>query len=345
MIRVLLLADTHLGFDLPLRPRVERRRRGDDFFANFERALQPALGGQVDLVIHGGDLFFRSRVPPALVQLAFEPLLRVAKAGVPVCLVPGNHERSRIPMQLWVAHPNIHVFDEPRTIRYAVAGATIALAGFPFARRVRDVFDDLLERTLYRNVSADVYLLCIHQTVEGAQVGPSDYTFRSGPDIIAGWQIPGGFAAVAAGHIHRSQMLERDFRGRPLAAPVIYPGSIERTSFAERDEDKHYVILELDESGRLAGVDFVPLPARPMVGLTVSPNGLTPALMENYLRQRLAQLDPDAVVRLKVDEPVPAELGAILSAASLRRMAPDTMNVSLSVDQRARRAPLRSDGT
>ena len=32
MIRVLLLADTHLGFDLPSKPRVERRRRGPDFF-------------------------------------------------------------------------------------------------------------------------------------------------------------------------------------------------------------------------------------------------------------------------------------------------------------------------
>ena len=54
--RILLLADTHLGFDLPLRPRVERPRRGADFFRNFELALRPALQGKVDLVIHGGDL-------------------------------------------------------------------------------------------------------------------------------------------------------------------------------------------------------------------------------------------------------------------------------------------------
>jgi DNA repair exonuclease SbcCD nuclease subunit len=33
VIKVLLLADTHLGFDLPSRPRSERRRRGPDFFA------------------------------------------------------------------------------------------------------------------------------------------------------------------------------------------------------------------------------------------------------------------------------------------------------------------------
>jgi exonuclease SbcD len=73
VIHVLLLADTHLGFDLPLRPRVERRRRGPDFFANLERALEPALRGEADLVVHGGDLLFRSRVPDRLVEMAMGP--------------------------------------------------------------------------------------------------------------------------------------------------------------------------------------------------------------------------------------------------------------------------------
>ena len=82
-IRILLLADTHLGFDLPFHSRVERRRRGHDFFANTARALEPALRGEVDLVVHGGDLFYRTRVPPALVELALAPLLRVAEAGCP----------------------------------------------------------------------------------------------------------------------------------------------------------------------------------------------------------------------------------------------------------------------
>jgi hypothetical protein len=32
IIRILLMADTHLGFDLPFRPRIKRRRRGDAGF-------------------------------------------------------------------------------------------------------------------------------------------------------------------------------------------------------------------------------------------------------------------------------------------------------------------------
>jgi exonuclease SbcD len=77
-VQVLLLADTHLGFDEPRRPRVIKRRRGPDFWANYHRALEPALRGEVDLVVHGGDLLFRSKVPADLVQRAMQPLFRVA---------------------------------------------------------------------------------------------------------------------------------------------------------------------------------------------------------------------------------------------------------------------------
>ena len=83
-IRVLLLADTHLGFDEPAHARIERRRRGPDFLANFERALLPALRGEVDAVVHDGDRFYRSRVPASLVERAFRPLAQIAAAGTPV---------------------------------------------------------------------------------------------------------------------------------------------------------------------------------------------------------------------------------------------------------------------
>ena len=134
LFRVLLLADTHLGFDLPWRPRVERRRRGPDFFANYERALAPAVAGEVDLVVHGGDVLFRSKVRPQLVQMAFEPLMRVADAGVPVVVVPGNHERSAIPYPLLATHPDVHILSAPRTVRLEIRGSRVAVAGFPFQR-------------------------------------------------------------------------------------------------------------------------------------------------------------------------------------------------------------------
>ena len=185
IIRILFLADTHLGFDLPFRPRIQRRRRGPEFFANFKRALLPALQGKVDCAVHGGDLFYRSKVPPRLVTMAFEPLKQVADQGISVYLVPGNHERSAIPHRSLAEHPRIYIFDRPKTFLLHKGGLSLALAGFPFVRHgIRREFLHLLDQTGRHDVIADVQLLCIHQSIDGAIVGPAGYVFRNRPDVI-----------------------------------------------------------------------------------------------------------------------------------------------------------------
>lgn len=285
-------------------------------------------------MVHGGDLFYRSRVPTALVEMAMAPLVQVADIGVPVYLVPGNHERSKIPLHLYSAHPNIHIFHEPGTFLFAEGDVRVALVGFPFARGIRDKFGELLRQTAYHDVSADIRLLCIHQTVEGASVGPSNYTFRSGRDIIRGMDIPTGFAAVLAGHIHRNQVLTHDLAGNRLTAPVIYPGAIERTSFAERQEQKHYALLEVavgeTHGGEVRSLDFIRLPTRPMVMLTVDLAEIDHSSLEDQIRKQLTLIDPDAVIRIKFLGDLSDEHLKIINAANLRKIVPPSMNISIS---------------
>ena len=173
-LRVLFLADTHLGFDEPRRPRIVRRRRGPDFFANYERALAPAVRGEVDVVVHGGDLLFRSKVPLSLVDRALAPLKRVADAGVPVVLALGNHERSHLPFPILGIHPGLYLLDHPRTVELDVRGSRVAIAGFPSVRGgISRRFRDLVAETGAARVDAQVRLLVIHQTVEGVPgLGP-----------------------------------------------------------------------------------------------------------------------------------------------------------------------------
>lgn len=52
-------------------------------FAAFRRALDEAVARKADCLIHGGDLFYRSRVPQRLVETVFEPLKKVADRGIP----------------------------------------------------------------------------------------------------------------------------------------------------------------------------------------------------------------------------------------------------------------------
>ena len=332
IVRILFLADTHLGFDMPFRPRIQRRRRGVDFFDNFETALKPALKGEVDCVVHGGDIFYRSKVPARLVEMVFEPLKQVADSGVPVYLVPGNHERSSIPHGHLAAHPLIHIFDRPRTFTLQINGGVLALAGFAFQRSgIRKDLLGLLNQTGWRRTKADCYVLCIHQSVDGATVGPADYMFRYAHDVVRSSDIPSRFAAVLAGHIHRFQILTTDLHGKPLPSPVFYPGSIERTSFAEKDEEKKYLILEFETSAPVADQlkrwEFNPLYARPMIQLELYAAAMCPKELETWLKNSLEQLSPDSVVKLKIHGEVTADIMNVLRAPSLRSLAPGTMNI------------------
>ncbi|MGW8265525.1 MAG: metallophosphoesterase family protein [Longimicrobiales bacterium] len=337
-LRVLFLADSHLGFDLPVRPRVDRRRRGHDFLANYQRALAPAREGSVDLVVHGGDVFHRSRVPPSLVFQAFRPLVEVAESGIPVFVVAGNHERSRMPHDRLTRHPNLHLFHRPRTEVTEVRGMRVAVSGFPYERRrIRDRFPRVMEETGWSAREADLRLLCMHHCVEGATVGPADFTFRNAPDVIRCSDLPTAFAAVLSGHIHRHQVLLEDLRGRALPTPVLYPGSVERTAFAELGEEKGFLLLAVEpdgQGGRLAGYDFVRLPDRPMVIRDLYPEdgqGMdwSACNLDAQLAATLAAVPREAVLRVRVHGRVPPGLRHVFSAAALRRNAPPEMNLEI----------------
>jgi DNA repair exonuclease SbcCD nuclease subunit len=287
-------------------------------------------------VVHGGDVFYRSRVPPDLVQAAFGPLKRLAADGIPVYVVPGNHERSAIPFRLLAEHPGIHLFDRPRTFTATWNGVRMALAGFPCQRKdVRGAFPALLDATGWEQAGAQVNLLCVHQCFEGATVGPQDFTFRYTDDVVRAADVPAPFAAVLAGHIHRHQVLTADLRGRPLPTPVIYPGSIERTSFAEREEGKGYVVLEVapgkGAGGELRHWTFHALPARPMLIAEIRGAGVDGAEMRRLVGEAIGRAPADAVLRIRVHG-VPAAGGSsALRAASVRALAPATMNVELAL--------------
>jgi len=330
-VRILFLADSHLGFDLPIRPRVARRRRGHDFLANYAAALEPAKNGEVDLVVHGGDVFDRPGAIASLAFQAFQPLVEIAEAGIPVLVVPGNHERSELPHLRLARHPNIHVFDCPRTFVRTVRGVRLAMVGFPYHRRdVRSRFRSLIAETRWQEEEADLRLLCLHHCVEGATVGPGDYVFRGAPDVIRPGEVPPSFAAVLSGHIHRHQVLTRGLDGARLAAPVLYPGSLERTSLAEIGEPKGHLILTLDPSASpVVRWEFRALPARPMVRLEIAGAELLPADLDRAIRGAVAAGPEDAVLSIRVSGPLTAGHWAVMSSGHLRRYVPATMNVEV----------------
>jgi hypothetical protein len=167
--------------------------------------------------------------------------------------------------------------------------------------------------------------------------------------------VPGDFAAVLSGHIHRRQTRRHDLAGRRLAAPVIYPGSTARIAFAEREETKGTVLLEVAPGAGGAGIlvreTDRELPARPMVIVDLDDppagRGGDAASLTERLRRRLAMLDPESIVRVRAGA---RGLPPSLTAAALRELAPPTMTIDLdrprprSAGAASRRPGVYNDG-
>jgi DNA repair exonuclease SbcCD nuclease subunit len=170
----------------------------------------------------------------------------------------------------------------------------------------------------------------MHQTVEGATVGIQNYTFRYGDDIIRGSDIPQGLDAVLSGHIHRAQVLNKDLSGNNLNAPVIYPGSIDRTSYVEREEEKGYYIISLEE-GKEINLQFNKLDTRPMKEVVIDTDELTSEQIEEKVNSIIKACDPEMILRLKPAGEYDKDKYKFLTSSHLRKIAPSSMNVEVTI--------------
>lgn len=321
-IRILHTADSHIGAELPIRPRLARPRRGDDFLDSFLRVVHVAREERVDLLIHSGDLFDSPRPSARALMAASLPLKELADEGIAVIIVPGNHERSAIPASLFLAHPGIAIVREPCTLAFEIAGARVAVSAMPCIRRgAGGGFAGALDATGWAGIGADVRVLALHQAIDSAVCSPADYRFRAGDDVIARRAIPASFDYVAAGHVHRHQRLAP---AAGLAQQIVYAGSPDRITFAEKDEAKGCVLVAHD--GARIAWRFVEHEVRPM---RVHPLVAT-ARERDRLREEiegvLSNAPPRAVVQVRLAGPV--ERGALRGlriADVAERLRPDVL--------------------
>lgn len=293
-------ADTHLGFEFTRSGQPDpngRKRRGDAIFQNFLTVVEHARTLEADLFIHSGDLFNKYYIPRRELDVLIQPILDLERSGARVVIIPGNHERSQFPFDLFHGAPGVYVFDRPKTVSLTMDGYTVGLAGFPFIRHnSRRIFFQALEETEFRGMRSDLFILVTHQAFDQATVGPTGYTFSENrSDTVLRRDCPLDFDYVAAGHIHRYQELPHP--GQPRCK-FVYPGSIQRMSFAERDEAKGFVQGELTEDR--VETYFFPLPVHPMEIVTIEAAGKSASDCHEMIHDHIWRLEDDAVVRFQL---------------------------------------------
>lgn len=317
-LRILHLADSHIGAQLPARPRdAAAWRRGSDFIASYRRALARAREFEVDLVLHAGDLFDEPSPSDAAIAAAATPLLELAASGVPVVIVPGNHERSAIPGSLLFQHRNLHVLSAPGIVRLLLRGLRVVVAGAPCVRRrSAGRFSAAIEASGWEAARGDVNILLAHQTFESAVCGAANYRFRSGEDVVERAALPPGFHYVAAGHIHRHQTLAS------LSAPIVYSGSVDRISFAEEHEPKGCVLIQ--ESAGVLTHEFLEHPVRALAKLPLDVSGRSRQTIRDEVLQWTTTLPYEALAQVRLSGRAAArEMRGIALAAQVARIRPD----------------------
>jgi DNA repair exonuclease SbcCD nuclease subunit len=144
----------------------------------------------------------------------------VADAGVPVLLLPGNHERGRIPHPLLALHRNLHVLDRPRTVVLEAVGVRVAFTGLPYASEVRDRFAALLAEARAGAPTADVAVLCghvhRHQVLRADGLPPVIY---AGSTERTSRAEAGETKGVVLLRLDSEGLLRHEFRPLPEPAP------------------------------------------------------------------------------------------------------------------------------
>jgi DNA repair exonuclease SbcCD nuclease subunit len=118
---------------------------------------------------------------------------------------------------------------------------------------------------------------------------------------------------------------------------VLYPGSIERTAFAEIGETKGFMMLD---AGLDAGVprvrwEFRELPARPMVRQELDAGSMSPAALASAVDAIMSAAPGDAVLSIRVSGALSDEHWRALSPSRLRALQP-AMTVEIVPVERVR---------
>lgn len=311
MLRILHLADLHLGWHpafLPQERRASRQRRRDGMLAAaVDFALQREHG--IGMVVIAGDLFETHAPDGALVGAVVRELHRLVDAGIPVVTVPGNHDEITYHDSIYrrrsddwpgvlVRHPlpsHVATLD--------VGGVPVYLYALAYTGGVTPVHRPL--DAFPRLDAPGLHLAVFHGTL-------GDWAGERSLPLDAEALAHARYDYVALGHIHQHQAR------RLGATPAVYCGAVEGKDFADPGVG-HWTVVEVDGApGRFSvEVRLHPAPAQRHRTLEIDAGRFDDLAALQAEIGRLA--DPDLLLRVRLTgapafEVDPAELAAVLSS-------------------------------
>jgi len=251
-MKLLHFSDIHIGMEnyAKLDPETGLSSRLLDFFNTFDFIVDLAIKEGVDAVVFAGDAY-KTRDPNPTQQRGFgERIKRLAKNGIPVVLVVGNHDTpnavgraNTLDIYSALEIDNVWVSREVRLLDIPTKSGNLQIITLPWLHKndYKTVAEKL--KPLYDKISPDSPAIFLsHAEVEGASFG-SEKGMAIANDVTIPLSLlqDKRLSYVALGHIHKHQVLGKD----PL---VVYAGSPQRIDFGEEKEEKGICLVEITPS-------------------------------------------------------------------------------------------------
>lgn len=325
-IRLLHAADIHIGMENygKLNPATGLSTRLEDFCQTFDEAIDCAIAKDVDLVVLAGDIY-KTRDPTPTHQREFaQRIRRLIAAQIPVFLVAGNHDiplsssrATSIDVFRTLDLPNVAVARTIGARTITTKSGPLQVLALPWVTRsmvlARDEYKNKTIEELTRlmvdlagsalqEAAAELdptvpTIVVGHAHVFGARVGAEKLlTMGTDPQFDAALfnSLP-NVDYVALGHIHKHQALQ------DLSPPIVYAGSINRVDFSEEQEQKGFVLAEVERGG--CRWEFVPVKARPFLTIDARAEGDDPTARVLQAVFRHGERIRESVVRLRIKGP------------------------------------------
>jgi exonuclease SbcD len=253
VIRVLHLADLHIGYCPGFLRSDRAKARSEDFKSAFERAVDYASKPEnaIKAVIIAGDLFDCSNPEPAARGFVRAQLDRLSSVSIPVLVIPGTHDTIAFPGSVYKTEsfpPNVHLLAEPFSstpLELELGGEQFTFYWLTYEPGEKRTVKEFL-RSVKTSLSQDGYRVFIaHASVMGS---PEWEMRRKDFPVALSDLVSSGMHYVALGHYHN---FFESPEGEPLPgrAKVVYPGTLEGKAFGENGP--HYLVVVRFERGRV----------------------------------------------------------------------------------------------
>jgi DNA repair exonuclease SbcCD nuclease subunit len=296
-VQIVHCSDMHLDKNFNISNLARAQERKEDLNRNFSAAVDYALNNKPDLFLMTGDIFDRNSPSNSVRIFVTERVRQLREASIPVFIIGGNHDvpkfgSQHLAIDVLGSAGLATVFSKSDRIEKQVLkidDRKVCVAGKSYFSRFES--ENPL-RGCEIPLEGHYNILMIHGSLQGLNVVSSvpemafQNPFRPG-DIAL------GLSYLALGHFHNH--FEREHDG----CRIVNPGSIERLSWGELNDEKGFVWAELHGSD--ASVEFIKLETRRMEQYTLELSSAAeyPPNLKDYLTDYLRrQSDPGKIARL-----------------------------------------------